>query len=127
MGPNEYKERASWIPENLMDCCNDKTNKFEVKLCGHSICNGCHAFALAYLKRRIYELKSDIKSTRIISKVCDVECKKRIIVVHGHTLHANHQRHVHSIACGVQSTLTHKFYHTSNFQNVKHVENIGHV
>jgi hypothetical protein len=47
--------------------------------------------------------------------------------VHGHTLHANHQRHVHSIACGVQSTLTHKFYHTSNFQNVKHVENIGHV
>lgn len=76
MGPNEYKERASWIPENLMDCCNDKTNKFEVKLCGHSICNGCHAFALAYIKRRIYELKSDIKTLGLFQKYTILNAKK---------------------------------------------------
>ena len=67
------------------------------------------------------------KNTGVISEVYNIECKKGIIVVHGHTLHANHQRHVHFIACGAHSTLTHKFYHTSNFQSVKCVENIGHI
>ena len=36
---HEYEERASWILENLTDCYN----KFETRLYGVSICNGCYA------------------------------------------------------------------------------------
>ena len=59
---NAYEERASWILKNLTECYNKEVNKFETQLCGVSICNGCYAMALGYSKRRIEELKSDIRS-----------------------------------------------------------------
>ena len=80
---NEYEERASWILENLMEYYNEENDKFETKLCGQSVCNGCYAVALGYSKRYIKELKSDIRSTTIISEVFDVQCTS---AMHGNTV-----------------------------------------
>ena len=85
-GSNEYEERASWILENLRENYNEVNDKFETKLCGQSLCNGCYALALGYSKRRIEELKSDIRSMDIISKVFDVQCRGRSSAVHRNTV-----------------------------------------
>ena len=82
-GSSQYEERASWILENLTEYYNEETDKFETKLCGQSICNGCYAVGLGYSKRRIEELKSDIRSTGIISEVFNVPCRGRSSAVHG--------------------------------------------
>ena len=84
-GSNEYEERASWILENLTENYNEVNDKFKTKLCGQSVCNGCYAVALGYSKRRIEELKSDIRSTGIILEVFDVQCRGRSSAVHGNT------------------------------------------
>ena len=42
--------------------------------------------ALGYSKRRIEELKRDIRSTGIISEVFDVQCRGRSFAVHGNTV-----------------------------------------
>ena len=83
----EYEKRASWILENLIDCYNKGSDKFETRLCGVSVCNGCYAVALGYSKRRIEELKSDIRSIGITSEVFGVECNGRLSAVHGNTVH----------------------------------------
>ena len=85
-GSEKYEERASWILENLTEYYNEENDKFETKLCGQSVCNGCYAMALGYSKRHIEELKSDIRSTGIISEVFDVQCKGRSSVVYGNTI-----------------------------------------
>ena len=76
-GSNQYEERASWILENLIEYCNEETDKFETKLCGQSVCNGWYAVKLGYSKRCIEELKSDIRSTGIISEVFNVPYRGR--------------------------------------------------
>ena len=86
-GSHEYEKRAFWILENLTDCYNKGSDKFETRLCGVSICNGCYAVALGYSKRRIKELKSDIRSTGITSEVFGVECSGRSSAVHGNIVH----------------------------------------
>ena len=86
-GSHDYEVRASWILDNLTDCYNNDNDKFETWLCGVSICNGCYAVALGYSKRRIEELKSDIRSIGITSEVFGVECRGRSSVVHGNTMH----------------------------------------
>ena len=86
-GSNKYEERASWILENLMEYYSEEIDKFETKVCGQSICNGCYAVALGYSKCRIEELKSDIRSTGIVSKVFDVQCSGRVAATHGNTVH----------------------------------------
>ena len=50
-GSHEYEVRASWILENLTDCYNKEKDKFETRLYGVFICNGCYAVALGYSKR----------------------------------------------------------------------------
>ena len=85
-GSEEYEERATWILENLTEYYNEGNDKFETKLCGQSVCNGCYALALGYSKRRIEELKSDIRSTGIISEVFDIQCRGRSSAVHGNTV-----------------------------------------
>ena len=45
-GSDEYEEKASWILENLTEYYNEEIDKFETKLCGLSVCNGCYAVAL---------------------------------------------------------------------------------
>ena len=85
-GSNEYEERASWILKNLTENYNEVNHKFETKLCGQSVCKGCYAVALGYSKRRIEELKSNIRSTGIISEVFDVQYRERSFVVHGNTV-----------------------------------------
>ena len=82
-GSNQYEERASWILENLTKYYNEDTDKFETKLCRQSVCNGCYAVGLGYSKRRIEELKSDIRSTGIISEVFNVPCRGRSSAMHG--------------------------------------------
>ena len=82
-GSNQYEERASWILENLTEYYNEEIDKFETKLYGQSVCNGCYAVGLGYSKRCIEELKSDIRSTSIISEVFNVPCRGRSSVVHG--------------------------------------------
>ena len=79
--------RASWILENLTDCYNKEQDKFETRLCGVFICNGCYAVALGYSKRRIEELKSDIRSIGITSEAFGIECSGRSSAVHGNTVH----------------------------------------
>ena len=86
-GSSEYEKRASWILENLTDYYNKGSDKFETRLCGVSICNGCYAVALGYSKRQIEELKSDIRSNGITSEVFGVECSGRSSAVHGNTVH----------------------------------------
>ena len=86
-GSHEYEVRASWILENLTDSYNKEKDKFETRLCGVFICNGCYAVALGYSKRRIEELKSDIRSIGITSEVFGVECSGRSSAVHGNTVH----------------------------------------
>ena len=86
-GSHEYEKRASWILESLTDCYNKGSDKFETRLCGVSICNGCYAVALGYSKRRIEELKSNIRSNGITSEVFGVECSGRSSTVHGNTMH----------------------------------------
>ena len=86
-GSHEYEERASWILENLTNCYNKGSDKFETRLCGVSICNGCYVVALGYSKRRIEELKSDIRSMGITSEVFGVECSGRSSVEHGNIVH----------------------------------------
>ena len=85
-GSDEYEERASWILENLTENYNEENDKFETKLCSQSVCNGCYAVALGYSKRRIEELKSDIRNTGIILEVFDVQCRGRSSAVHGNTV-----------------------------------------
>ena len=84
-GSDIYEERGTWILEQLSDSYNERTDKFETKLCGHSICNGCYGVALGYCKSRIDELKADIRSTGIISEVHGVQCRGRTSAVHGST------------------------------------------
>ena len=86
-GSHDYEVRASWILDNLMDCYNNDNDKFETRLCGVSICNGCYAVALGYSKRHIEELKSDIRSIGITLEVFGVECRGRSSAVHGNTVH----------------------------------------
>ena len=73
-GLDEYEERASWILENLTKYYSEENDKFETELCGQSICNGSYAVVFGYSKRCFEELKSDIRSKGIISKVFDVQC-----------------------------------------------------
>ena len=86
-GSHAYDERAYWILENLTHCYNKGSDKFETRLCGVSICNGCYAVVLGYSKRCIEELKSDIRSISITLEVFDVECSERSSIVHGNTVH----------------------------------------
>ena len=63
-----YSERASWIIENITNAyvVNDNNNgkdRFDFKLDGQPICNGCYALALGYSKRRLEELKWSIRTT----------------------------------------------------------------
>ena len=83
----QYEERASWILVNLTDCYNKDSDKFETQLCGVSICNGCYVVALGYSKRRIEELKSDIRSIGITGDLFGVECSGRSLAVHGNIVH----------------------------------------
>ena len=99
-GSEKYEERASWILENLTDVYNVKMDKFETKLCGQCICNGCYAIALGYSRRRIEELKSNIRSRGIVSEIHDVQCNGRISAVHGNT------SHVPRTSLGVQAMKT---------------------
>ena len=86
-GSHKYEERASWILENLTDCYNKDNDKFETRLYGVSICNGCYAMALGYSKRHIEELKSDIRSIGITLELFGVECSERSSTMHGNTVH----------------------------------------
>ena len=86
-GSNTYEERASWILENLMEYYSEETDKFETKVCGQSVCNDCYAVALGYSKHCIEELKSDIRSTGIVSQVFDIQCSGRSVATHGNTVH----------------------------------------
>ena len=52
-----------------MEYYSEEIDKFETKVCGQPICNSRYAVALDYSNRRIKELKSDIRSTSIVSKV----------------------------------------------------------
>ena len=85
-GSYEYEEKASWILENLTKNYNEENDKFKTKLCSQSVCNGCYAMALGYSKRRIEELKSDIRSKGIISEIFDVQYRGRSSGVHGNTI-----------------------------------------
>ena len=88
MGSHAYEERASWILENLTKCYNKEVDKFETqRVCGVSASNGCSVVALDYSKRRIEELKFDIKSIGIISEVFGMECIRRLSAVLGNTIH----------------------------------------
>ena len=82
------KKERLWIFENLTDCYNKGSDKFETRLCGVSIHNGCYAVALSYSKRCIEELKFDIRSIGITSEVFGVECSRRSSAVHGNTVHS---------------------------------------
>ena len=86
-GSHEYEKRASRILENLTDCYNIDSDKFETQLCSVSICNGCYAVALGYSKRRIEELKSDIRSIGITSELFGVECSGRSLAMYGNRVH----------------------------------------
>ena len=77
----------SWILENLTKCYNKEVDKFETRLFGVSICNGCYAMALGYSKSRIEELKSDIRSIGITLEVFGLECTERLSAMHGNTIH----------------------------------------
>ena len=83
---DEYEERASWILENFTKYYNEENDKFEIKLCGQSLCNGYYAVALGYSKCHIEELKSDIRSTGITLEVFNVQCRRRSFAVHGNTI-----------------------------------------
>ena len=69
-----------------MEYYSEESDKFETKVCGQPVCNGCYAVALCYSKRRIEELKNDIRSMSIVSKVFDVECSGRLAAIHGNTV-----------------------------------------
>ena len=64
-----YNERASWIIEHITKFAyvvsNNKNRKdrFDFKLDGQPICNGCYAFAVGYSKRRLEELKWCIRKS----------------------------------------------------------------
>ena len=73
-----------------MEYYSEESDKFETKVCGQSICNGCYAVALGYSKCRIEELKSDKRSTGIGSEVFDIECGGRSSATHGNTMHVPH-------------------------------------
>ena len=83
----EYEEKTSWILENRTHCYNKEVGKFEIQLCGVSICNGCYIVTLGYSKCCIEELKSDIRSIGITSKVFGMECIGRSSAVHRNTVH----------------------------------------
>ena len=70
-----------------MEYYSEEIDKFETKVCSQSVCNGCYEVALSYSKCRIEELKSDIRSTGIVSKVFDVQCSGRSAATHGNTVH----------------------------------------
>ena len=70
-----------------MEYYSEETDKFETKVCGQSVCNGCYAVALGYSKRRIEELNSDIRSIGIVSKVFEVKCSGRSDATHGNIVH----------------------------------------
>ena len=85
-GSHVYEKRASWILETLTDCYNKDNDKFETRLYGVSICNGCYAVTLGYSKRRMEELKSDIRSIGITLELFGVECRGRSSALHGNTV-----------------------------------------
>ena len=63
---NVYKDRASWIIGHITNAyivIDNKTKKdrFDFKLNGQPIYNGCYALALGYSKRRLEELKWSIR------------------------------------------------------------------
>ena len=65
---NMYNERASWIIEHIANAYvvidnKNGNDKFDFKLDGQPICNGCYALALGYSKRRLEELKWSIRSS----------------------------------------------------------------
>ena len=72
-GSHVYEKRASWILETLRDCYNKDSDKFETRLCDVSICNGCYAVTLGYSKRRMEELKTDIRSILRVSNMLGSE------------------------------------------------------
>ena len=84
---HEYEEKVSWILENLIGYYNKDVDKFETRLCGVSICNGCYAMTIGYSKCHIEELKSDIKIIGITSEVFGMECIERSLAVHGNKIH----------------------------------------
>ena len=86
-GSHAYEERASWILENLTECYNKEVDKFETQLCGVSTSSGCSAVALDYSKRRIEELKFNIRSIGITSEVSGMEYISRWSAVLGNTIH----------------------------------------
>ena len=64
---NVYNERASWIIKHITNAYvvidnKNRNDKFDFKLDGQPICNGCYALAVGYSKRRLEELKWSIRS-----------------------------------------------------------------
>ena len=84
---HEYDERASWILENFTEYYNKEVDKFETRLCGVSICNGCYAMAINYSKCCIEELKCDIRSSGITLEVFGMACIGRSSTVHQNKIH----------------------------------------
>ena len=65
---NVYNERASWIIEHITNAYvvsdnNNGKDRFDFKLDGQPICNGCYALALGYSKGRLEELKWSTRTT----------------------------------------------------------------
>ena len=63
-----YNEKASWIIEHITNAyvvIDNKIGKdrFDFKLDGQPICNGCYALALGYSKRHLEELKWSIRTS----------------------------------------------------------------
>ena len=82
---NMKKERLGFLRISP-NVTTKKVDKSETRLCGVSICNGCHVMALGYSKHHIEELKSDIRSIGIILEVFGMECIGRSSAVHGNTI-----------------------------------------
>ena len=63
-----YSERAFWIVQHLTNAYvvidnKNMKDRFDFKLDGQSICNGCYALALGYLKWHLEELKWSIRTS----------------------------------------------------------------
>ena len=83
---NMKRELVEYL--RIIDYYNEQIDKFETKLCGHSICNGCYAVALGYSKHHIEELKGNIRSMGIIIlELFDEDCKGRLSTIYGNVVH----------------------------------------
>ena len=81
---NVYSERASWIVQHLTNAYvvidnKNGMDKFDFKLDGQPICNGCYALALGYSKRCLEELKWNIRTSN-----------ERYLAIHGNSAKQPH-------------------------------------